>query len=157
MGTDKVSDEEVFRSISAFYMENYALPPLGAKIYTLLMLDYKYTGITFDEIVAQLGASKSSVSESIRLLLSKHLIIEKCFENERKRHFFKNPDHAVVRFESILKRLNKELSVIEQIQSYHREKSTDIPEPKIEIFKKMLKNNIKNIDDTINKLKQYEN
>lgn len=157
MGRDKVSDEEIFGIMSAFYMENYALPPLGAKIYTLLMLDYNFTGITFDEIVTILGASKSSVSESIRLLLSKQLIIEKCFENERRRHFYKNPDHAIIRFESLLKRLNKELSVIELMQSYHRKKTADLPETKLEIFKKMLIKNIDNIHDTINKLKQYEN
>jgi DNA-binding transcriptional regulator GbsR (MarR family) len=134
-----------------FYGTSLNIPPLASKIYSYLIFDFEKVGITFDEFVEVLSASKSSVSTSISLLINSQLIIDHNKMDERKRYFFINDEHMKIRFEKIVQRLKDELKLLNDLNNLRKVKDEDYNE-KLTIYKALLNNNISNIQESINKL-----
>lgn len=146
------SQKKLFEEITKFYHDVFALPPLSAKIYATLVLDYGRNGLSFEEITAYTKSSKSSVSESLKLLTERGFISSKTKEHERKRHFFINENFFNLRFDSILKILKDEMNIIEQMIEFCPSDKLKLNE-RLLIYKEMLKNNAANIEETLEKLK----
>ncbi|MBT2619633.1 MULTISPECIES: transcriptional regulator [Chryseobacterium] len=144
-------DEKVFQDAVKFYGSSLNIPPLASKIYSYLIFDFEKVGITFDEFVEVLSASKSSVSTSISLLLNSQLIIDLNKMDERKRYFFINDEHMKIRFEKIVQRLQDELKLLNDLNNLRKVKDEDYNE-KLTIYKALLNKNISNIQESINKL-----
>lgn len=144
-------DEKIFQDAVKFYGSSLNIPPLASKIYSYLIFDFEKVGITFDEFVEVLSASKSSVSTSISLLLNSQLIIDLNKMDERKRYFFINDEHMKIRFEKIVQRLQDELKLLNDLNNLRKVKDEDYNE-KLTIYKALLNKNISNIQESINKL-----
>lgn len=144
-------DEKIFQDAVKFYGTSLNIPPLASKIYSYLIFDFEKVGITFDEFVEVLSASKSSVSTSISLLINSQLIIDHNKMDERKRYFFINDEHMKIRFEKIVQRLKDELKLLNDLNNLRKVKDEDYNE-KLTIYKALLNNNISNIQESINKL-----
>lgn len=144
-------DEKIFQDAVKFYGSSLNIPPLASKIYSYLIFDFEKVGITFDEFVEVLSASKSSVSTSISLLLNSQLIIDHNKMDERKRYFFINDEHMKIRFEKIVQRLQDELKLLNDLNNLRKVKDEDYNE-KLTIYKALLNKNISNIQESINKL-----
>ncbi|MBK1896465.1 transcriptional regulator [Chryseobacterium paridis] len=144
-------DEKIFQDAVKFYGTSLNIPPLASKIYAYLIFDFEKVGITFDEFVEVLSASKSSVSTSISLLLNSQLIIDHNKMDERKRYFFINDEHMKIRFEKIVQRLQDELKLLDDLNNFRKVKDEDYNE-KLTIYKALLNKNISNIQESINKL-----
>lgn len=86
-------DDNIFQNMVKFYGEIYSLSPLSAKIYAYLLFDFEKKGLTFDELVKDFCASKSSVSTSLQQLIKAELINDISKMDERKRHFVINQDY----------------------------------------------------------------
>ncbi len=69
MATIQKEREELIEMFGIHFELLYNLPPLGSRILGLLIIDGCKTGLTFEEIVEKLGASKSSISTNLNLLL----------------------------------------------------------------------------------------
>lgn len=134
-----------------FYGKAYNLPPLASKIYAYLCFDFHRDGLTFDEIVEVFGASKSSVSTSLNLLICNKLITDESRLDERKRYFQLNNDFVKIRFMEIVERLNEELNIIESLEAVRKECWSETND-KAEIYKQLLQNNIKNIKESLTHL-----
>ena len=132
------------------YGKTFNLPPLAAKIYGYLIFDFNREGLTFDEIVEIFGASKSSVSTSLSLLLSHSLIIDFNKVNDRKRYFSLNENFMKLRFAEIVDRLKEEMDIIEGLERFDKEKSEKLS-LRSQTYKKLLKSNIKNIEESLSK------
>lgn len=142
-------DPALFEDMVAFYGEFFHVPPLAAKIHSYLIFDLARTGVTFDELVEALGASKSTVSTSLHLLISNELVHEKI--EGRKRRFFINHEFTRIRFEQLLGRLKRELSLLERLGEHF--KSQDFtPLDKFYVYQEMLNNSINNIDNSLSKI-----
>jgi DNA-binding transcriptional regulator GbsR (MarR family) len=144
-------DEKIFQDAVKFYGTVFNLPPLASKIYAYLLFDYEKVGITFDEFVEVLSASKSSVSTSISLLLNAQLIVDHNKMDERKRYFFTNDEYKRIRFEKIVQKMQDELKLLDDLDNFKKNHDDGYNE-KIEAYKALLNKNIKNIQESLNKL-----
>jgi DNA-binding transcriptional regulator GbsR (MarR family) len=144
-------DEKIFQDAVRFYGTVFSLPPLASKIYSYLLFDYEKVGITFDEYVEVLSASKSSVSTSISLLLNAQLIVDHNKMDERKRYFFINDEYKKIRFEKIVQKMQDELKLLDDLNNFKTSKDDGYNE-RIEVYKALLNKNIENIQESLNKL-----
>ncbi|MCW3162290.1 transcriptional regulator [Chryseobacterium oryctis] len=144
-------DEKIFQDAVKFYGSIFGIPPLASKIYAYLLFDYEKVGITFDEFVEVLSASKSSVSTSISLLLNAELIIDHNKMDERRRYFFINEEYKKIRFEKIVKKMQVELKLLDDFNNFKKSKDQEYNE-RIEAYKALLNKNIENIQESLNKL-----
>ena len=153
MKTKLKLEPEIYQELIEFYGNLFNLPPLSAKIYAYLIFDFDKKGHTFDELLEVFCASKSSISSSINFLLNNNLIKNINKIDERKRYFIINDDFVKIRFEEILNRMKKEISIMEKIQKFICEINTEIEKStRFEIYKGMLEKNRDNIENTLKKL-----
>lgn len=151
-------DEQIFQKLVNFSTNNYHLPPLAAKIYAYLTFDFEMNGVTFEELVDDLKASKSSISCNLDLLLKgKHITVLNKID-ERKRYFTLNPDYIKIRFGGIIERLEKEVDILDDlhvlIKSKKCEENSDSYLNKMDIYSDLLKTNITRFTKTLEKLYQ---
>jgi DNA-binding transcriptional regulator GbsR (MarR family) len=98
-----------------------------------------------------LSASKSSVSTSISLLLNAELIVDHNKMDERKRYFFINEEYKKIRFEKIVQKMQDELKLLDDLDNFKKNHDDGYNE-RIEAYKALLNKNIKNIQESLNKL-----
>ncbi|KIC62992.1 hypothetical protein [Chryseobacterium taiwanense] len=144
-------DEKIFQDAVKFYGTIFNVPPLASKIYAYLLFDYEKVGITFDEFVEVLSASKSSVSTSISLLLKAQLIVDHNKMDERKRYFFINDEYKKIRFEKIVQKMQDELKLLDDLDQFKKNHDDGYNE-KMKAYKALLNKNIINIQESLNKL-----
>jgi DNA-binding transcriptional regulator GbsR (MarR family) len=144
-------DEKIFQDAVKFYGTIFNVPPLASKIYAYLLFDYEKVGITFDEFVEVLSASKSSVSTSISLLLKAQLIVDHNKMDERKRYFFINDEYKKIRFEKIVQKMQDELKLLDDLDQF-KKNHDNVYNEKMEAYKALLNKNILNIQESLNKL-----
>lgn len=144
-------DEKIFQDAVKFYGTIFNVPPLASKIYAYLLFDYEKVGITFDEFVEVLAASKSSVSTSISLLLKAQLIVDHNKMDERKRYFFINDEYKKIRFEKIVQKMQDELKLLDDLDQFKKNHDDGYNE-KMKAYKALLNKNILNIQESLNKL-----
>lgn len=144
-------DEKIFQDAVKFYGTIFNVPPLASKIYTYLLFDYEKVGITFDEFVEVLSASKSSVSTSISLLLKAQLIVDHNKMDERKRYFFINDEYKKIRFEKIVQKMQDELKLLDDLDQF-KKNHDNVYNEKMEAYRALLNKNILNIQESLNKL-----
>lgn len=144
-------DEKIFQDAVKYYGSVFSLPPLASKIYAYLLFDYDKVGIPFDEFVEVFSASKSSVSTGISLLLNGELIVDHNKMDERKRYFYINEEYKKIRFEKIVQKLQDELKLLDDLDHF-KKNNKECQNEKIEAYKALLHKNIKNIQESLNKL-----
>lgn len=151
-------DESLYQKLVHFYEDSYHLPPLSAKIYAYLTFDFNNNGVTFDQFIEIMKASKSSVSSSLNLLQSNGYLSTIKKIDERKRFFILNPDYVNIRFDCLMNKFKKEMEILEGLKSFRQSSETDecseIHISKLNIYISLLKNNIENFSQTIKKLNQ---
>lgn len=144
-------DKEIFREMVNFYGDVLHLPPLAAKIYAYLIFDFDRDGVSFDEFVEVFAASKSSVSSNLNLLLNLNIITDFNKIDERKRYFMMKEKYMKLRFEEIIKKMDKELLILNKLKDFS--KTTDEEKlRKFDIYENMFKKNIKTIKDSLEQL-----
>ena len=144
-------DKTILDDYSKFYEQFYELPPLAAKVISLLQFDFDKAGVTFDELKDYFSASKSSVSNAVNLLLSKNLIIDFKLALRRKRYFTINPDYPKIKLGEIVEKLETEISLLERIQNTIKV-TQDKDYQDFIIYKNLLQNNINDIKVSLRKL-----
>ena len=144
-------NKEIFREMVKFYGETLNIPPLAAKIYAYLIFDFEKKGICFDEFVHVFEVSKSSVSANINLLLNAKLINDFNTITERKRFFRINENYINIRFEEIISKMKKEISILDQLNEFRKSKNQEEIQ-KFKIYRTLLIKNIKNIEETLHKI-----
>lgn len=146
---------EFFQDYCAHHETMYNYSPLTAKIYTYLMLSSDREGITFDEIVEKLNASKSSVSSSLNTLVNNAHVEHFNKIDERKRYFRVNPDYLTIRLNTIRDILAKEKNLAYRLQEYKATKTTESKpcQMKMGIYIEHLEKATHELTNTIEKLK----
>ena len=144
-------NDTIFQEAVNFYSKTLFIPALAAKIYSVLLFDFRKNGVTFDEICDVLHASKSSVSTNLNLLLNAKLIKDINKMEERKRYFIINDEYLKIRFSGIITKLTEELKILNDLNEFRSEEIEEENEGYI-MYKNLLENNIKNIEKSLNKL-----
>lgn len=148
-------DEGIFREMVKFYGEILHLPPLAAKIYSYLRFDFERNGVSFDELVEVLSASKSSVSSNLNLLLNLHIINDFNKIDERKRFFIVNENYMKIRFAEIIDRMQQEVLILDKIRDF-RNVEDDKLNQKLAIYKNLFNKSILNIQETLDQLQKIK-
>tara|TARA_R110000868_G_scaffold142045_2_gene359128 strand:- start:13064 stop:13555 length:492 start_codon:yes stop_codon:yes gene_type:complete len=103
------------------------IPPLASRILGLLIVDGCKAGLTFENVVDKVGASKSSVSTNLNLLLKMELIYYFTISGDRKKYFKGAPlSERLLKYK---KMLESEKVIIDKMIHY-REKTISCPEEK---------------------------
>ncbi|MBF8457792.1 transcriptional regulator [Kaistella sp. G5-32] len=144
-------DKEIFSEMVNFYGDVFHIPPLAAKIYAYLIFDFERKGVCFDKFVDVFSASKSSVSSNLNLLLNLNIINDFNKIDERKRFFVMNENFMKIRFEEIIEKMERELSILHNLKDF-RNTSDESALRKFEIYTRLFNKNITNIKETLPQL-----
>jgi len=146
----------LIRDFSNYFETTQKLPPLISKIYAYLLLDCEKKGVTFDELVETLNASKSSVSNSLNFLTQLKYIEYFTKLDERKRLYRIVPDNIIIRLQNIQEILNNEKELSRKLMDYKLKMNKNPEEPSIQksiIYIEHLELAARQLTETINKLK----
>lgn len=146
---------DFFQDYCAHHEALYHYSPLTSKLYTFLLFSGIDNGVTFDEIVEKLNASKSSISNSLNILLNNNHIEQFNKIDERKRYFRINHKYLINRLDTIKKSIEKELNLTYRLQEFNKSKRLNMyrSEAKINIYIEHLVRSSDGLTETIEKLK----
>lgn len=103
-----------------FEGENFA--PLAARIFATLILTGK-KGVTFDELVSDLCAGKSSISTHLDHLQSTNRVKYYTKSGDRKRYFIINPDLMLNIIDEKITKWETEKKIHEKILEYKKNRN----------------------------------
>ena len=107
------------------FASTFNIPPLAARILALLIIDGCKSGLTFENLVQKLSASKSSISTNLNLLLKMEKIYYFTITGDRKKYFKASP--LSERLLNYKKMLESEKNLINKMLHY-REQTISCPE-----------------------------
>ena len=108
--------EEIIELFGVHFEKHHNMPPLAARIFATIILNTREKDLTFEELVCITGASKSSVSTNVNLLLDTNKITYYTVCGERKK-FFK-PTSLSERIKNHLQIVKSEQNIIKRIKAY---------------------------------------
>lgn len=104
------------------HLERENLAPLAARIFATLILTGK-KGITFDELVQNLCAGKSSISTHLDHLQATNRVKYYTKSGDRKRYFIINPDLMLNLIGEMITKWEREKKIHEKILTYKKERN----------------------------------
>lgn len=116
---------EIIEMFGNHFEKLYNIPPLAARILGTLIIDGCKTGLTFESLIEKIGASKSSISTNLNLLLKMDQISYITKPGDRKKYF--KPADLSERLDNYLKLIDSEYLIMDRIVDY-REKTASCPE-----------------------------
>lgn len=155
----KEEKSELIEMFGMHFESLYHLSPLAGRILGLLILDGCKAGVTFDEIVERLQASKSSISTNLNLLLKTEKIHYFTIPGCRKKHFKAAPFST--RLTHYIKIIEFEKKIIDKLHSYREQTATCSQESKNLEHAKAYKSYVQNVENlllvSIAEFKEIEN
>lgn len=104
----------------------YNISPLGGRILATLVIDGCKSGLTFDELVEKMQASKSSVSTNLNLLLKTNKIEYITLKGDRKKYFKAAP--LSQRLKNYLTIVDGEKMLIDKLMDYRKKNISCVQE-----------------------------
>lgn len=146
--------KDLYQDMVTFYANLYALPPLSAKIYVYMMFDVNHDGFTFDELQERFNVSKSSLSNSLQMLVQNKFVEYITPIDSRKRSYRINPKYMGIRFGNILDKLTQEKDLMQRmIQcNKHQKKVNEQALKGIGEYVTILEKHIKTVESTVKHL-----
>lgn len=150
--------EEIIELYGNHFEKLFNISPLAARILGTLIIDGCKTGLTFESLVEKLGASKSSISTNLNLLLNMDKISFFTKAGDRKKYF--KPANLSERLSNFLKLIDSEMVIINKMVDY-REKTASCPEERcnlenVKAYRTHVVEVRKVFTKTINEFKQIE-
>lgn len=109
------------------------LAPLAARILANLVLKGK-KGETFENLVGELSASKSTIFTHLTTLQASHRITYYTKPGDRKKYFILSPNALINSMDEMLENWNDERDIHLEIVTYKKEINKEFPEGSDEIF-----------------------
>jgi len=149
--------EELVELFGVFFESTHNMPPLGARILGHIIVETCGDKISFEDLVERTGASKSSVSTNLNLLLKIGKISYYTLPGDRKKYYKPTPFSA--RFEHYLKMITLEKVIIDKMAAF-RTKSLS-PKSKhdllmVEAYKEHMLEMERLIHKSVNDFKEIE-
>jgi DNA-binding transcriptional regulator GbsR (MarR family) len=124
--------EELIELFGVHFENIGHLPPLGSRILAMLIIDACTRPYTFEDLVEQMGASKSSISTNLNLLLKMGKITYYTRPGDRKKYY--RPSEFSERFDNYLKMIAFEKGIMDKMVDY-RKKTVSSQSEKFELQK----------------------
>lgn len=158
MSEIKKEKEELIEMFGIHFERFHNMPPLGARIFATIILDACGAGITFEDLVERMGASKSSVSTNVNLLLKLEKITYYTIPGDRKKYF--KPSPFSERFSNYMKMIEFEKIIIDRMLAYREKTATCTAElgdlERTKAYKDHVLQMEQLLTNTINKFKEIE-
>ncbi|AVR44693.1 transcriptional regulator [Christiangramia fulva] len=116
--------KKLIEEIGVLFEQTHDLTPLAARINVIMILSPN-EGHTFEEIVQITGASKSSVSTQLNLLLKLNRAEYFTKTGERRRYFRASKQYVKMRLQDHLQKIQKELELFEELTQYNKENNPE--------------------------------
>ncbi|KOS06817.1 hypothetical protein AM493_12875 [Flavobacterium akiainvivens] len=117
---DLKKEREELIELFGIHFENIGhLPPLGSRILATLILDACTKEYSFDDLVEQMGASKSSISTNLNLLVKLGKITYYTLPGDRKKYY--RPSAFSERFDNYLKMIAFEKDIMDRMLDYRQQ------------------------------------
>lgn len=118
--TNKVQEKRILIEDIGMILEYRAdLAPLAARIYATLLISSN-EGLTFDEIIELVQASKSSVSNNLNILVQLQYVDYFTKPGNRKRYFRTSKFYVQNALEQYMALINKEIEIINRVDAYNK-------------------------------------
>lgn len=129
-----IQKKELIEKLGVNFEKLNKLAPVAARIFATLILSEK-KGITFDEFVEELNASKSTVSTNLEHLQSLNKVSYITLPGDRKRYFIINPNLMLNVIDEMIEKWNNEKSLHQAIIDFKekRAQNTEMEEPTCDI------------------------
>lgn len=108
---------DLVEELGVYFEKNETFSPLSARIFSIMVLTGE-GGVTFDQLLEKLEASKSSISTNLQLLQSTGKITYFTKTGDRKRYFKIAPDQMLVRLDEKIEQWKKEKELLEKVHCY---------------------------------------
>lgn len=115
---------ELIEEIGLVIEERADLSPLAARIYATLILASE-DGLTFDDITEAHGASKSSVSNNLNVLVKLKYAEYYTKSGERKRYFKASKFYVKTAMEKYNELFEKEINVVDKINNFNKKNNPE--------------------------------
>ncbi|WP_068598733.1 hypothetical protein [Vaginella massiliensis] len=153
-----IDAEKLLSEIEDNFIQNYDFPPLTARIFVYMITDVDENGVSFDELVEHFGASKSSISCSLKFLIETDKVDFIYKEDKRKRYFRPNPYYFSNHLREVLEQVEKTIISLDKIELYKQRKGiTKLKnEEALAIIKNYMHQQRILVNDTIEQLNKYK-
>ena len=150
--------QDMIELFGIHFEQQYNITPLASRILGVLIIDGCKSGITFEELVIKMKASKSSISTNLNLLQKMKLITYYTLSGDRKKYF--NAAPLSERLKNYLTLVDNEKILIEKVITY-RENNSSCPQEKISLqnsyaYKEHILNVEELLNNSIKKFKEIE-
>jgi len=125
--------ENLIEKLGVHIESKEQLAPLAARILSTLILTGK-RGVTFESLVAELNASKSTISTHLTTLQAANRITYHTKCGDRKKYFTLVPDVMINSMTEMLKKWKSERDLHLEIMEYKKEVNAELPENCSELF-----------------------
>ncbi len=125
--------EKLIEKLGVHIESKDQLAPLAARILATLILSGK-KGSTFESLVSELGASKSTISTHLTTLQAANRITYHTKCGDRKKYFTLVPDAMINSMSVMLKNWKNESDLHLEIMEYKKGVNAELPEGCTEIF-----------------------
>ena len=116
--------KELIEDVGILLEERANLSPLASRIYALLILS-SYDGMSFENIVKTMQASKSSVSSNLNVLLQLHYIDYHTKSGDRKRYFRTSQFYIKNTMEQQVHLIEKELNIVQKVNDFNKDNNPE--------------------------------
>jgi len=152
--------EELIEMFGIHFETHHRLSPLSARILSLLIVENCKPGLTFDDLVLKLGASKSSVSTNLTLLVEMGKLEYYTVSGDRKKYY--RPSSFGDRMRTYLRIVLDEKKMVNKMVEYRKKTATTdteslnlemlkVYQEHVNDFEGFLNNTIKKLDKIENK------
>ena len=117
---------EIIELFAVHFAQLYNIPPLAARILGTLIIDGCKTGLTFETLIEKVGASKSSISTNLNLLLKMEKVSYLTKAGDRKKYF--KPADLSERLANYHKLIDSEMVIMDRMVGYREETASCIEE-----------------------------
>lgn len=149
--------ERLVEKLGVYIEHKESIAPLAARILATLILQGK-KGTTFDSLVCELNASKSTISTHLNTFQVAERVTYYTKSGDRKKYFVLNPNDLVKSIEEMIARWKDEKKLHMEIMDYKKEVNSQLPvnsEEQFDLdFHKMYLTYLKQASELMETLKQ---
>ena len=148
--------KQLVEKLGVHFENNYRLAPVAARIFSYIVLNGR-SGTTFDDLVANLGASKSTISTHLNNLLALKKIVYFTKPGDRKKYFIINEDSISLSIDEMIESWVRQRELHIEIKDYKQSLNrTEATEATIKFDSQFHDNYIKFIDDVTTSLSELK-
>ncbi len=113
----EIERKRLIETLGVYFEKEKQVAPLAARILATLVLNGKQ-GTTFDQLVIQLEAGKSTISTHLNNLETQQWITHFTKTGDRKRYYIMTPGYISRRINILMEQWKKEIDLHKQIIAY---------------------------------------